>query len=115
MMIFILSQEKLCPGLLKGAKLLKVNLNDQQNILPFNKIQIGFGAQKLINDKIHKDAIQLFEIQIFKEKCIIFLAILIGKLFERSPLSLTIARYASSLSPVNMKEKADDSKICCCN
>ena len=46
----------------------------------------------------------------FKEKCIIFLTILIGKLFERSPLSLTIARYASSLSPVNMKEKPG---LCC--
>ena len=33
------------------TKLLKINLNDQQNILPFNKIHIGFGAQKIINDK----------------------------------------------------------------
>ena len=93
-----------------GAKLLKINLNDQQNILPFNNILIGFGAQKIINDKICKDAIRLFEIQIFKEKCIIFLIILIGKLFERSPLSLTIAHYASSLPPVSMKEELD---LCC--
>ena len=56
-----------------GAKLLKVNLNDQQNILSFNKIHIGFGAQKIINDKIRKDAIRFSEVQIFKEKCIIFL------------------------------------------
>ena len=93
-----------------GAKLLKINLNDQQNILPFNKIHIGFGAQKMINDKIRKDAIRFSEVQIFKEKCIIFLTILIGKLFERSPVSLTISRYASSLSPVNIKEKPD---LCC--
>ena len=93
-----------------GAKLLKINLNDQQNILPFNSIHIGFGAQKIINDKICKDAIRLFEIQIFKEKCIIFLIILIGKLFERSPLGLTIARYPISLPPVNMKEELD---LCC--
>ena len=92
------------------TKLLKINLNDQQNILPFNKIHIGFGAQKIINDKICRNAIRLSEIQIFNEKCIIFLTILIGKLFERSPLSLTIARYASSLSPVSMKEKPD---LCC--
>ena len=39
-----------------------------------------------------------------------FLTILIGKLFERSPVSLTISRYASSLSPVNIKEKPD---LCC--
>ena len=90
--------------------MLKINLNDQQNILPFNKIHIGFGAQKIINDKIRKGAIRLSEIQIFKEKCIIFRTILIGKFFERNPLSLTIARYASSLSPVNMKEKPD---LCC--
>ena len=32
---------------------------------------------------------------------------MIGKLFERSPLGLTIARYTGSLSPVNMKEKPD--------
>ena len=44
-----------------GAKLLKINLKDQQNILPFNKIHIGFGAQKIINGKIRKDAIWLFE------------------------------------------------------
>ena len=31
-----------------GAKLLKINLNYQQNILPFNKIHIGFGAQKIM-------------------------------------------------------------------
>ena len=80
-----------------GAKLLKINLNDQQNILPSNKNYISFGAQKIINDKIRKDAIRLSEIQVFKGKCIIFLTILIGKLFERSPLSSTIARYASSL------------------
>ena len=63
-----------------------------------------------MNDKICKDAIGLSEIQIFKEKCIIFLTILIGKLIEISPLSLAIARYASSLSPVNMKEKPE---LCC--
>ena len=68
-----------------------------QNILPFNKIHTGFGAQKIINGKIRKDAVGLSEIQIFKEKCIIFLTILIGKLFERSPLSLTIACYASNI------------------
>ena len=67
-----------------GAKLLKINLKDQQNNLPFNKIHIGFGAQKIINAKIRKDAIWLFEIQIFKEKCIIFFTILIGKLFEKA-------------------------------
>ena len=66
-----------------GAKLLKIILNDQQNIFPFNKIHIGFVPQKIINDKIRKDAVRLSEIQIFKEKRIIFLAILIGKLFER--------------------------------
>ena len=80
-----------------GAKLLKINLNDQQNTLPSNKNYISFGAQKIINDKIRKDAIRLSEIQVFKGKCIIFLTILIGKLFERSPLSSTIVRYASSL------------------
>ena len=116
-MIFVLSQEKLCPGLLNqlcwrkqiltGATLLKINITDQENILSFNKIHIGFGAQKIINDKIRKDEIRLSEIQILKVKCVIFLTILIGKLFERSPLSLIIAHYASSLSPVNMKEKPD--------
>ena len=45
-----------------SAKLLKINLNDQQNILPFNKIHIGFSVQKIINDKIRKDAIRLSEI-----------------------------------------------------
>ena len=80
-----------------GAKLLKINLNDQQNILLSNKNHISFGAQKIINNKIRKDEIRLSEIQVFKGKYIIFLTILIGKLFERSPLSSTIARYASSL------------------
>ena len=45
-----------------GVKFLKINLNDQQNILPFNKIHIGPGAQKVINDKIRKDPIRLSEI-----------------------------------------------------
>ena len=94
-----------------GAKLLEINLNNRQNILPFNKIHISFGAQKVTNEKIRKNAIRLSEIQILKEEFIIFLNILIGKLFERSPLCLIIARYASSLSPVSMKEKQD----CCCN
>ena len=35
---------------------------------------------------------------------------MIGKLFERSSLSLTIAHYASSLSSAIMKEKPD---LCC--
>ena len=83
-----------------GAKLLKINLNYQQKILPFNKTHIGFGAQKIINDEICKDAIQLSEIQIFKEKCIIFLTVLIGKLFERSSLS-----YASVTSRYERKTK----------
>ena len=43
----------------------------------------------------------------FKREGDSFLTIFIGKLFERSPLSLTIARYASSLSPATMKEKPD--------
>ena len=81
MMIIILSQEIMSwfvkPVVLEkantGAKLLKINLNDQQNILPFNKIHIGLGAQKIMSDKIYKDAIWLSEIQIFKEKWIIFL------------------------------------------
>ena len=31
-----------------GAKLLKINLNDQQNILPLNKSHTGFVAQKIM-------------------------------------------------------------------
>ena len=97
-----------------GAKLLEINLNNRQNILPFNKIHISFGAQKITNEKIRKNAIRLSEIHILKEEFIIFLNILIGKLFERSPLCLIIARYASSLSPVSMKEKPDCCCCCCC-
>ena len=49
----VLEKANTCP------KLLKINLNDQENVFTFNKIHIGFGAQKIINDKIRKDEIRL--------------------------------------------------------
>ena len=80
-----------------GAKLLKINLNYQQNILPFNKIHIGFGAQKIMM-KFAKMQFSYLKSKYLRKSVLFFLLFwLVNYLKE--------AHWVVQVSPVIMKEK----------
>ena len=86
----------------------KLDLTDKENILSYNnKINIGCGATKVINNKICTGTATSSEISKYKKECLIFLSKIFDKIFEPSPLKYSLTKYASSLSATNMVSKPD--------
>ena len=106
MMVFIHYYTKLCLGLRKpttlqkvdsGSALCKLDITDGENILSFNKINIGCGATKVINNNICTDTATPREISRCKEECVTFLSTVLGKIFK--PLKYSLYRKKSSKPP----------------
>ena len=95
-----------------GSALCKLDLTDRKNIILCNKINIGCGATKVINNKIRTETATPREISKYKEECVTFLSTVLHKMFDQSPLKYSFTRYASSLSPTNMASKPDISANC---
>ena len=72
-----------------------INLLNKSNIVIKKKtLTLGCATELAIAE--------LEEIEAFKTECLTFLITTTQKIFERSPLGSTIARYASSLNPANL-------------
>lgn len=85
------------------TKYSSMDLTNDKNLLPHNKVEIGFAAEKALhdakrgNDKINDR--QVLEYRIQCRKC---LCSLIEKLLEKSPLYYSATRQLSCLSPLQM-------------
>ena len=90
-----------------GLKLCKVDITAKENHLELRAIHIGFGANKFIKDRLRIDSITSKKIRCFKGECVLSLSEMVFKIFERSPLSSSVARNSSSLSLMLMEHQPE--------
>lgn len=76
-------------------KLAAINLSDNDNLLTYNQINIGFSATKYLN----KSKVSEKDKGIFKMECRKFLVATVSKIFEKSPLLYSLTKGISSLVP----------------
>ena len=78
------------------------NFSDAKNHLRNKEVDIGFGANKLLTDKLKTDEMTKREIDVFTADCLKFLESLTSKFVEESPLKYAIVRNAKGLNPETM-------------
>ena len=84
---------------INASILCDVNLSDAKNHLRNKKVDICFGANKILTDKMKTDEIAKREIDVFTADCLKFLELLTSKFVEKSPLKYAVVRNAKSLNP----------------
>ena len=83
----------------KSASILyDVNFIDATNQLRNKEVGIGFGASRILTDKMKTDEITKREIDVFTVDCMEFLESLTSKFVEKSPLKYAVVRNAKSLN-----------------
>ena len=87
---------------INGADLKNVNLPNKDNFMKPKDMNVGFSTTAAIVDLRKKDLVTKKQIADFFSDVIIFLVSLIEKIFERSPISYLIVRYASIFDPKEM-------------
>ena len=84
----------------KNASILcDVNFSDAKNHLRNKEVDIGFGANKILTDKMKTDGITKHEIDVFTADCLTFLESLTSKFVEKSPLKYAVVWNAESSNP----------------
>ena len=86
-------------------KLINLDFRKEENLLPIESINVGFGAKRIL--KTLKTAEKSQERQ-FRQEARSFLARLLEKILERSPLKYKLTYPISSLSPVEISNKSAD-------
>ena len=77
----------------------KIDLRKEENLLPVDSVNIGFGARKLPRKLTITEKTQERQ---FRLEVRSFLARLLEKIFERCPLKYKLTRSISSLSPIDI-------------
>ena len=80
-------------------KLLQIDLNEKNNLLPIESIDVGFGAKVVLRKLTTVE--KTLECQ-FRKESQTFLVYLIKKLFERCPWKYQLTRLVSSPSPIEI-------------
>ena len=84
----------------KNASILcDVNFSDAKNHLRNKEVDIGFGANKILTDKMKADGITKREIDVFTADCLTFLESLTSNFVEKSPLKYAVVWNAKSSNP----------------
>ena len=87
----------------KTAKqLAEINLDEKGNLLPINKVKLGFGVHGLLSKLNKKDIITIEETKKFKKKRQSFVVstFCCKKIFYISPFICEFVRYCAVLNPV---------------
>jgi hypothetical protein len=87
------------------SQFLKLDLRKEENLLSPESVNIGFGAKRVLKTlkTTEKQEERKFRLEVRS-----FFATLLEKLFERSPLKYKLTRPISSLSPLEIASKSDD-------
>ena len=87
------------------SKFLKLDLRKEANLLSPESVNIGFGAKKVLKQLKTADKPQERK---FRLEARSFLAAILEKIFERSPLKYKLTRPITSLSPIEISSKNQD-------
>ena len=76
-----------------------VNFSDGKNHLRNKEVHTGFGANKILTEKMKTDEITKHEIDLFTADCLKFVESLTSKFVEKSPLRYVVVQNAKNLNP----------------
>ena len=76
-------------------KLISIDLSDQDNLLPLNKMNVGFAVSGAIKKLVQSDKVSCDGVKKFRQGAQLFIKGILQKLFERCPLGSTILRCSS--------------------
>ena len=85
-----------------ASKLMRIDVRAENNILPLESVKIGFGAKRALRQLKSEDKTKA---RTFRKEARDFLACIVEKMKERSPLKYTLTRPLSSLSPIDINAK----------
>jgi len=86
---------KVIKGCKSGKQLKDLDLLDETNFLPLNKMSIGFAAEQVIQNLKRSDIVRNSQIKEFYCGAKRFIIEMLSKLFERSPLGSPLLKAAS--------------------
>ena len=89
----------------KSRKQLKeIDLSNEENLISFCKINMGFAVEDIIKRLKQQDKVSLSQLKVFKEGAHQFAISMLGKLFEKSALASAVLCSASVFDPSVMCE-----------
>ena len=83
-------------------KLISIDLSDQDNLLPLNKMNVGFAVSGAIKKLVQSDKVWCDGVKNFRQGAQLFIKGILQKLFERCPLGSTIFRCSSIFDPSHL-------------
>ena len=81
-------------------QLTEINLDEKGNLLPINKVDLGFGVHGLLSKLNKWDNITIDETKKFKKETQCFVLSTLKKIFDRSPFTCEFVRYCAVLNVV---------------
>ena len=85
----------------KTAKQLgEINLDEKGNLLPTNKVELGFRVHGLLSKLNKRDIITIDETRKIKKEAQSFVVRTLKNIFDRSPYTCEFVRYCADLNPV---------------
>ena len=89
---------------ISSYKRMEIDLRKEENLLPVDSVNIGFGARKLLRKLTTTEKTQERQ---FRLEVRSFLARLLEKIFERCTLKYKLTQSISSLSPIDIKSLSE--------
>ncbi|GBL84560.1 hypothetical protein AVEN_99516-1 [Araneus ventricosus] len=87
------------PDILSATPIMRIDLNDAKNILPVNKIDLGYGTRRALRNKNLVEKIPDSSILKFCRDCFASLKILASKLLEKSPAAYPMVKALTCFDP----------------
>ena len=83
-------------------KLISIDLSDQDNLLPLNKMNVGFAVSGAIKKLVQSDKVSCEGVKKFRQNAQLFINGILQKLFERCHLGSSIIRCSSIFHPSHL-------------
>lgn len=83
------------PNVLEKQTIFKIDLSDNNNLLPPEKVDLGYGTKKALSqcDVTHKD------IMAFRTECHTFMKTMVSKILDHTPLAYSFTKGITCLDP----------------
>jgi len=82
-----------------ASNMQKVDVNNNQNLCDYTKIDVGFSASKIYKDLLSMKKTSDNQHVEIRMECRVFLQTLVQKLLSQSPVNYRMARYMAAFDP----------------
>jgi len=95
------------PNVINSSRdILKVDLNVNENLNTYTKIGIGFSAENSVKDLLAAKKVSDKQNLVFLMECRAFLAAVVQKLLNMSPLNYSLATALAAFDPQRMADSS---------